>query len=63
MCLANNVVEHGVYHAFAVGATVPGPKVFMNMTADGRLGLRAAPAVVDRRVVRELQRADGTTSR
>ncbi len=37
MCLANNIVYHGVYHAFAVGATVPGPMVFMNMTADGLL--------------------------
>jgi autotransporter-associated beta strand protein len=33
--LAKNIVEHGVYHAVALGATVPGPNVITNLFADG----------------------------
>jgi autotransporter-associated beta strand protein len=33
--LAKNIVEHGVYHAVALGAQVPGPNVITNLTADG----------------------------
>src|SRR5437762_1423689 len=33
--LAENITEHGVYHAVALGATVPGPNVISNLFADG----------------------------
>src|SRR5262249_12865400 len=33
--LVENVTEHGVYHAVALGATVPGPNVIVNLFADG----------------------------
>jgi autotransporter-associated beta strand protein len=33
--LVENVIEHGVYHAVALGSQVPGPNVITNLTADG----------------------------